>query len=132
MSFLGLGSRGPRAHVFSLKRDVPLERRKHDAAAMRAKYPERVPVVVERATGSSDIPDIDKKKFLVPLDLTVGQFVHVIRKRIQLKPENAVFVFVNGTTLPPTAALVSTVYQEEKDPEDGFLYMTYTGENVFG
>jgi GABA(A) receptor-associated protein len=33
----------------------------------------------------SDIATIDKKKYLVPADLTVGQFVYVIRKRIKLR-----------------------------------------------
>lgn len=45
---------------------------------------------------------IDKKKYLVPADLTVGQFVYVIRKRIKLSPEKAIFIFVNEI-LPPTA-----------------------------
>lgn len=90
---------------------------------------DRIPVIVEKAAGS-DIPDIDKKKYLVPTDLTVGQFVHVIRKRIKLTPEKAIFIFVNNV-LPPTAALMSTIYEEQKD-EDGFLYITYNGESVFG
>jgi len=85
---------------------------------MREKYPDRIPVIVEKATGS-DIPDIDKKKYLVPTDLTVGQFVHVIRKRIKLAPEKAIFIFVNNV-LPPTAALMATIYEEQKD-EDGTL-----------
>eukprot|EP00286_Rhodomonas_abbreviata_P003859 CAMPEP_0181347776 /NCGR_PEP_ID=MMETSP1101-20121128/34057_1 /TAXON_ID=46948 /ORGANISM="Rhodomonas abbreviata, Strain Caron Lab Isolate" /LENGTH=111 /DNA_ID=CAMNT_0023460009 /DNA_START=422 /DNA_END=757 /DNA_ORIENTATION=+ len=105
------------------------ERRKAEAQRMREKYPDRIPVIVEKATGS-DIPDIDKKKYLVPTDLTVGQFVHVIRKRIKLTPEKAIFIFVNNV-LPPTAALMSTIYDEQKD-EDGFLYITYNGESVFG
>jgi GABA(A) receptor-associated protein len=80
---------------------------------------------------------IDKKKYLVPADLTVGQFVYVIRKRIKLSPEKAIFIFVNEI-LPPTAgkhkekvqrtlliilALMSSIYEEHKD-EDGFLYIT--------
>ena len=40
-------------------------------------------------------------RYLVPGDLTVGQFVYVIRKRIKLTPEKAIFVFV-GNVLPPT------------------------------
>jgi hypothetical protein len=72
----------------------------------------------------SDIPIIDKKKYLVPSDLTVGQFCYVIRKRIKLAPEKAIFIFVNEV-LPPTAALMSSIYDEHKD-EDGFLYITYT------
>lgn len=58
------------------------------------------------------------------------QFVYVIRKRIKLSAEKALFVFVNGV-LPPTAALLSTIYDEHADP-DGFLYVTFSGENTFG
>jgi hypothetical protein len=59
-----------------------------------------VQVICEKAD-RSDIPDIDKKKYLVPADLTVGQFVYVIRKRIKLSPEKAIFIFINNV-LPPT------------------------------
>lgn len=67
---------------------------------------------------------------MVPVDLTVGHFVYVIRKRIKLPSEKAIFIFVNDI-LPPTAALISTIYEEHKD-EDGFLYVLYSGENTFG
>ena len=46
-------------------------------------------------------------------DLTVGQFVYVIRKRIKLAPEKAIFIFVDEV-LPPTAALMSAIYEEHK------------------
>mmetsp|Transcript_136 Transcript_136/g.665 ORF Transcript_136/g.665 Transcript_136/m.665 type:complete len:115 (-) Transcript_136:252-596(-) len=101
-----------------------------DRPFLTARVPSRVPqVIVERAE-KSDIPDLDKKKYLVPADLTVGQFVYVIRKRIKLSPEKAIFVFVNNV-LPPTAALMSSIYEEHKE-EDGFLYIAYSGENTFG
>ena len=105
------------------------EKRKQEAGRIRDKYPDRIPVIVEKAE-KSDIPDIDKKKYLVPADLTVGQFVYVIRKRIKLSPEKAIFVFVNNV-LPPTAALMSSIYEEHKE-DDGFLYIAYSGENTFG
>lgn len=69
-------------------------------------------VIVERAA-NTDIPDIDKKKYLVPADLTVGQFVFVIRRRIKLSPERAIFVFARNV-LPPTAALMSSIYEDFK------------------
>uniref|UniRef100_A0A9I9CLN0 Autophagy-related protein n=1 Tax=Cucumis melo TaxID=3656 RepID=A0A9I9CLN0_CUCME len=108
---------------------VLLEKRKAEAARIREKYPDRIPVIVEKAE-RSDIPSIDKKKYLVPADLTVGQFVYVIRKRIKLSPEKAIFIFVDNV-LPPTGAIMSAIYEEKKD-EDGFLYVTYSGENTFG
>jgi len=109
--------------------EQPLERRKAEAKEMHDKYPDRIPVVVEKAK-NSDIPDIEEKKYMVPSDSTVGQFVYLIRKRIKLSQEKAMFIFVNNV-LPSTTALMCTVYDEHKD-EDGFLYFTYTGEKTFG
>jgi hypothetical protein len=35
------------------------------------------------------------------------------------------------TGISVAASLMSAIYEENKD-EDGFLYMTYSGENTFG
>lgn len=43
----------------------------------------------------------DGNRYLVPADLTVGQFVYVVRKRIKLSAEKAIFIFVKNI-LPPT------------------------------
>ena len=114
---------------FAYKQDHPFDKRSAEAARIREKYPDRIPVICEKDP-RSDIPPVDKRKYLIPMDLTVGQFVYVIRKRIRLSPEKAIFIFVNGV-LPPTAALMSAVYEEHKDA-DGFLYIQYSGENTFG
>jgi len=114
----------------SFKEEHTLEKRTAEATRIRDKYPDRIPVIVERAAKSDNVPDIDKKKYLVPSDLTVGQFVYVVRKRIKLDAEKAIYIFVNNV-LPPTAAFMSALYEEQKDP-DGFLYLTYSGENYFG
>ncbi|KAB8342773.1 hypothetical protein FH972_022371 [Carpinus fangiana] len=104
------------------KDEHPFEKRKAEAERIRQKYSDRIPVICEKVE-KSDIATIDKKKYLVPADLTVGQFVYVIRKRIKLSPEKAIFIFVDEV-LPPTAALMSSIYEEHKD-EDGFLYITW-------
>ena len=44
------------------------EKRKSEVKRIRAKYPDRVPVIREKAD-RSDIPDIDKKKYLVPVEV---------------------------------------------------------------
>ncbi|CAM8883323.1 unnamed protein product [Rhodiola kirilowii] len=111
------------------KEENALEKRTAEASRIREKYPDRIPVIVEKAE-NSDIPNIDKKKYLVPADLTVGQFVFVIRKRIKLSAEKAIFIFVDNM-LPPTGVIMSAIYEEKKDV-DGFLYVTYSGENTFG
>lgn len=115
----------------SFKKQHKPEKRKAESARIRAKYPDRIPVIAEKNM-KTDLPLIDKKKYLVPRDLTMGQFAYVIRKRIKLQPEKALFVFVNNKHLPPTAALMSAIDKEYRDPEDGFLYFTYSGESTFG
>ena len=115
----------------TFKQRIPFEMRKSEADHIRVKFPTRIPVIAERAHGCTTVPKGDKAKYLVPSDLTVGQFVYALRKRIHLPPENAIFVFVNGTTLPPTSALMLQMDDAYAD-KDGFLYMTYNGEATFG
>merc|ERR1711934_1019048 len=76
---------------------------------------DRVPVIVEKAP-KARIGDLDKKKYLVPSDLTVGQFYFLIRKRISLRPEDALFFFVNNV-IPPTSATMGSLYQEHHEED---------------
>ncbi|RYE84269.1 MAG: hypothetical protein EOO65_02565 [Methanosarcinales archaeon] len=99
-----------------------------DAARLFISIP-RTPVG-RMFAAKADVPMVDKQKFLVPGDLTVGQFVYVIRKRLALPPEKALFVFV-GNTLPTTGSLLREVYAQFAD-EDGFLYVVYASESTFG
>lgn len=56
---------------------------------------------------------------------------HPNSQRIKLAPEQAIFLFVASGTLPPSVSTLQSVYDDHHD-EDGFLYMTYSGENFFG
>jgi GABA(A) receptor-associated protein len=111
------------------KKQHIFDKRLSESKRIIEKYPTKIPIIVEKQN-KSDVPDIDKQKYLVPNDLTIGQFVYVIRRRLKLDPEKAIFIFINNI-LPPTSAFVQQVYEEHKD-DDGFLYVTYSGENSFG
>jgi GABA(A) receptor-associated protein len=113
----------------SFKAKHSFENRCKESKNIIDKYPDRVPVIVEKQE-TSDVVDIDKNKFLVPCDLTVGQFVYVIRKRMKMPPEKAIFIFVHNQ-IPMQSTLMSTIYDQSKD-NDGFLYIKYAGENTFG
>ena len=108
----------------------PFPRRLEESKRVIEKYPDRIPVIMERSKTSKNVPDIDRIKFLVPKDIIVSQFTFIIRKRISIPAETAIFVFVNNT-IPPSSSIMSTIYDEHKN-EDGFLYMNYAGENTFG
>jgi GABA(A) receptor-associated protein len=112
------------------KQKYPFETRIAEASRIREKFPGRIPVIIERAIKDKMLGLIDKNKFLVPADLTLGQFIFVIRKRIALSSDKALFVFCNNS-LPTTGSLMRELYGSHGD-HDGFLYMTYCGENTFG
>ena len=107
-----------------------LEQRKLESQRVKDRYPDRMPIICERSSMCKQVPTLDKTKYLVPRDLTVAQFMYVIRKRIKLDADKALFVFINNT-IPPSAALLADVYERNQD-EDGFLYVTYSGEQTFG
>ena len=56
----------------SFKAKHTFEKRKEEAERILAKYPQRIPVICEKDP-RSDIPPVDKRKYLIPMDLTVGQ-----------------------------------------------------------
>jgi len=107
-----------------------LEQRIQESSRIKVKFPGRVPCIVQKANNAKTLPSIDKEKFLVPGDLTVGQFIFVIRKRIALDSDKALFLFV-GNTLPTTGSLMRELNHSHQEP-DGFLYFTYCGESTFG
>ena len=104
---------------------------RQEADRIMNKYPDRIPVLVTRNKNSSNTPEIDKHKYLVPSDLTMGQLMFVIRRRLKLPPEKGLFLFVDGDVVS-VSDLVSTVYYISHDPDDGFLHAVFSCESVFG
>tara|TARA_B100000029_G_C17242208_1_gene839482 strand:+ start:159 stop:506 length:348 start_codon:yes stop_codon:yes gene_type:complete len=111
------------------KERLTLEERIQESERIKEKYADRIPVIVER-TNNSNLPELDKHKFLVPNTLTVGQFLYVIRKRIKLEHSHALFIFI-ANTVPQISKNMSELYDSHRD-EDGFLYTTVASENTFG
>lgn len=112
----------------NFKNKYSFEKRLQESENILTKYPERIPVICERI--SVDVPEIDRKKFLCPDDLSLANFMYVIRKRLKLTPEKSIYLFINGK-IHQMSKLLSQIYDEEKD-KDGFLYINYTSESTFG
>jgi GABA(A) receptor-associated protein len=124
MSFVS----GKRRQPF--KQQFQFQARQIEAERILKKYGnERVPVIVDMSQQCTLAP-LDNRKFLVPRNLTVGQFIFVLRKRMQLSSDEAIFLFFDNT-LFPTNSLLSDIYTQYKDG-DGFLYCLLTQESTMG
>ena len=103
--------------------------RKRTSDSLMLKYPDRVPIVVTPFTSSD--PNISKEKFLCPRDLTMSKFVAEALK--QISPRNAhdaIRFFINNN-MPSGSQYIGVIYETDKNL-DGYLYIQYTKENVFG
>jgi GABA(A) receptor-associated protein len=101
---------------------------------INSKFPGKIPIIceIDKKDTQIDVKGYTMNKYLVDTDLTVGQFMYVVRKRIKIPPEKAIFLTVGNGIIPPIGELISNIYHEHKDPEDHFLYFFMMGENFFG
>ena len=111
------------------KQGKSLEERRKESENIIQKYRSHIPVIVDKEPKCS-LPDIERQKFLVPSELSIGQFVFVVRKRINLAPSDAIFLFVNKK-IPTPNQTMGSLYEENKD-EDGFMYCTYSSDTAYG
>ena len=102
--------------------------REGEASRLLQQFPDRIPVLISH-TGKG--VTIDKRKYLVPKDLELGQFLHVLRRRTTLRPTDAIFLFISSRNLiVPMNKKMGVLYEELA--EEGFLRISLNKENTFG
>jgi GABA(A) receptor-associated protein len=110
-------------------RKIPLEERQSISDKILDQFPDRIPVIVDKSHDCR-LPGLSKNKYLIPSSNSVGSFIYEIRKYLSINSNESLIIFINGA-IPGTSRIMGTLYNRYKD-EDGFLYITYTGENTFG
>ena len=111
----------------NFKKQIPLEKRLQQSNTIMEKYPNRIPVICDV---SNRLPKLDKHKYLIPEDLYSETFMLIIRRRIKLKAEHAMYFFV-GDKILQANNYMSEIYNKYKD-DDGFLYIYVCAESTFG
>lgn len=116
---------------FKLK--YSLEHRRKESNRILNIHKDKVPVIISKASKICPISILDRNKFIVPNDLTVAQFLFVIRKHLpELKPHEGLFLYLESTNdIPATSDSMKIVYDKYVH-EDGFLYIKISGESIFG
>lgn len=113
----------------NFKNATSFEDRKSESSKIMEKYPQRIPIIIEKAE-KCVFNDIQKKKYLVPKDINMNNIIFIIRNKIQLDKSQSIFLMIDRR-LCPSNTPIGSIYEDYKD-EDGFLYVTYTSENTFG
>ena len=77
----------------SYKESNTIEVRLDEASKIIKKYPDKIPVIIQKSSMDKSLPVIDRNKYLIPRELVVGQLVHIVKKRIHITAEQAIFLF---------------------------------------
>ncbi len=95
------------------------------------KYPDRFPLIIEQGVGEKI--KIERHKYLVQADITIGQLIYIIRKNVtpKIHEETALFLTFNETMFS-TSKTIGEIYEDYKNKEDGFLYLNFFAEKTFG
>ena len=118
--------------IKKFKEETSFENRIQNAKRLMDKYPDRIPIICGLCDKAIlEFPEYNKMKYLVPKGLTMGQFLHVIRKNIKLNSSEALYIFTENNTLCSLLPEVERVYNEFKS-NDGFLYLIVAKESTFG
>ena len=95
---------------------------------IKQKYPERLPVI---CLNGPNCRVLERNKYLVPEQLTVAEFIFVIRQRLGMNKNHALMLLCNNYLLRATDTMVQ-VHRMHSTDIDGYLYITYVKENTFG
>ena len=95
---------------------------------LKIKYPNKIPIIVNRAKGCM-LDKLSKNKFLVFNSMKLGEFQLIIRKYLKLSSNESIILFVNQCLIPNTE-LLSKIH--EKHSPNNFLIIEYSSENTFG
>jgi hypothetical protein len=103
---------------------------KKEVDIIKTKYPDYIPIIL-RTKSKSNI-QLNKIKYLVGEDITVVQFLSIIRKKIHnFNKSDSIFLFINNS-LPVQHNTLGNLYKLYKDAETHMLFVTVCKENTFG
>lgn len=120
----------PPTSGYQFKMQNSFEKRKEEALRLKEKHGDKVPIILEKASDTS-LPAIDKQKFLMQRNITIAQFLFIIREKIKLDSTQSLFLFVDNNYIPTPSATIGQVFDSHGD-KDGFLYVIYSAQQTFG
>lgn len=113
---------------FDYKIKKNFEERSKESEIILKKYQNKIPVIINECY--DEVKDRIKRKILLPKEITVSEFLYVLRTKFNINSEESLLVFVNGK-IPTSTTSMIYLYEKYKE-KDNFLYISIVKENTFG
>jgi len=124
------------------------EENKYYRNRLTYKYTDRIHIIIEK----NEHIVLENYKYLLPKNITISQFMSIIRTKMNIASKQALFTFVKSYSsskesynsqkesynsqkesyvLVPMSETIENIYNVHKN-RDGFLYIKFGIENTFG
>jgi len=110
-------------------KNIDYNQRKKQSDTIFSKYPKSIPIIID--CKYDDSPKLKKHKYIIPNNLTFGHFFDIIKKKLDINKEQALFFFTEDNVVLSPGEQILNIYNKKKN-SDNFLYVIYSLENVFG
>ena len=102
---------------------------KLQSQVIRNKYPDTIPIIIKKHS----VP-MKKYKYIVPSEVSVSTFLLKLREYLleKISSHDALFLFTENGTLINGNVMMHVIDKQHRNENDGFLYLTFQKENVFG
>tara|TARA_B100000900_G_scaffold384321_1_gene373046 strand:- start:188 stop:598 length:411 start_codon:yes stop_codon:yes gene_type:complete len=97
---------------------------------MLEKHPNRVPIIVKFYDNIKY--HLNNPYFMCKKNITISEFLLIIRKRLKINKNVAIFLFLDNNILPSISNRIEEIYNKHHDPDTNDLVVYITLENCFG
>jgi GABA(A) receptor-associated protein len=109
---------------------------KNKIETLLKKYPDRVPIIITSRSINLKDNNTNNTNFIVPSNITIAEFIIILRKRIKIYKEESIFMFVidnitKKDIMVQSSITIDTLYSQYKD-ENLILNLYVEKESVFG
>ncbi|KAG8191781.1 hypothetical protein JTE90_026816 [Oedothorax gibbosus] len=113
------------------KERLTKNQRENSFELLREKCPDCIPVVLEKSKYDKFLPKLSTSRYLFYPRSRVSEILFLVRRDLKLPRHKSIYLQARTGILLSMSKPVLEIYADYKD-EDGFLYLTYMSEDVFG
>ncbi len=118
--------------VISYRESTSFNQRKNKSLLLLERFEGRVPIILEKSNKDSVLPFPTKYKYIISLDMTIANVLNILKKNLNINETISIYLMCKDHNIMLSGSQsIEYIYNNYKN-EDGFLYLTYCSENVFG
>ena len=117
--------------TYKYKTEKKLEERKKESEKIISYFPDKIPIICEKDP-KCNLTELEKSGYIIKKNMSVNKFIAIFRKKIKIEEGYAFYLLVNQKYILLGNNTMSEIYDKFKDKEDGFLYITYSSELMWG